>query len=240
MTNVKYNISKILLFVIIVIFSKSCVITQKIGKDDIVLKENKIFIDGQLLKKDSLTPLIVQKKNNYLFGIPISALIYESTKKNPDSVFNNWLYKYPKRSKRLSKIFSEKQVSQIRKYIKDFNNWKKRNSERIEIIDTIKNNVSSENLKSYFDNNGYFDSKINSKIELDPKNKNFGKVVYNIKKGNQYYLDSIKTDIKSKELDSIYELNRPKTFLKINDPFNTLNFERERNRLYELFKNSGF
>ena len=236
----KYNISKILLFVIIVIFSKSCVITQKIGRDDIVLKENKIFIDGQLLKKDSLTPLIVQKKNNYLFGIPISALIYESTKKNPDSVFNNWLYKYPKRSKRLSKIFSEKQVSQIRKYIKDFNNWKKRNSERIEIIDTTKNNVSSENLKSYFDNNGYFDSKINSKIELDPKNKNFGKVVYNIKKGNQYYLDSIKTDIKSKELDSIYELNKPKTFLKINDPFNTLNFERERNRLYELFKNSGF
>ena len=60
-------------------------------------------------------------------------------------------------------------------------------------------------------NNGYFDSKINSKIELDPKNKNFGKVVYNIKKGNQYYLDSIKTDIKSKELDSIYELNKPKT-----------------------------
>ena len=53
-------------------------------------------------------------------------------------------------------------------------------------------------------------------------------------------MDSIKTDIKSKELDSIYELNKPKTFLKINDPFNTLNFERERNRLYELFKNSGF
>ena len=128
----KYNISKILL-IIIVIFSKSCVITQKIGRDDIILKENKIFIDGQLLKKDSLTPLIVQKKNNYLFGIPISALIYESTKKNPDSVFNNWLYKYPKRSKRLSKIFSEKQVSQIRKYIKDFNNWKKRNSEKLKL-----------------------------------------------------------------------------------------------------------
>ena len=35
----KYNISKILLFVIIVIFSKSCVITQKIGKDDIVLND---------------------------------------------------------------------------------------------------------------------------------------------------------------------------------------------------------
>ena len=63
----KYNISKILLFVIIVIFSKSCVITQKIGRDDIILKENKIFIDGQLLKKDSLTPLIVQKKKQLPF-----------------------------------------------------------------------------------------------------------------------------------------------------------------------------
>ena len=238
--NVKYNISKIILFVILVTFSKSCVVTQKIGNDNVVLKENKIFIDGELLKKDSLTPLLVQKKNNYLFGIPISAFIYETTKNNTDSIFNNWLNKYPKRSKRLSKIFSEKQVSQIRKYIKDFNNWKKRNSERIEIIDTIKNNISSENLKSYLDNNGYFDSKITSKIELDLKNKNFGNVIYNIQKGNQYYLDSIKTDIKSNDLDSIYESNKSKTFLKINDSFNTLNFERERNRLYELFKNSGF
>ncbi len=90
------------------------------------------------------------------------------------------------------------------------------------------------------DNNGYFDSKITSKIELDLKNKNFGNVIYNIQKGNQYYLDSIKTDIISNDLDSIYESNKSKTFLKINDSFNTLNFERERNRLYELFKNSGF
>jgi len=237
---VKYNFSKIVLFIILISVLKSCVISKKIGKDEIILKDVKIMIDGNFLKKDSLSPLIVQKENNYIFGLPISALIYESAKKNPDSVFKKWLNKSPKRVQRLNKIFSRKQVSQIGNYVKSFNNWKKRNGDSIEIIDSIKNNISSENLKSFFDNNGYFDSKISSQIERHEKNKKFGKVIYDIKKGNQYYLDSIKSNIESRVLDSIYTSNISETFLKKNAPFNTLNFEKERDRLNELFKNSGF
>ena len=236
----KYNISKIVLFIILVLLSKSCVISKNIEKNDIILKENEIIIDGSRLKKDSLRPLIIQKENNYIFGLPVSALIYESAKKNPDSVFKKWLNNPPKRAQRLNKIFSNKQVFQIGNYIKKFNNWKKRNGEKIQIIDSVKNNISSENLKSFFDNNGYFDSNIFSQIERNKKNKKFGKVIYKIERGNQYYLDSIKTNIESKILDSIYESNVSETFLKKNAPFNTLNFERERDRLNELFKNSGF
>ena len=236
----KYNISKIVLFIILVLLSKSCVISKNIEKNDIILKENEIIIDGSRLKKDSLRPLIIQKENNYIFGLPVSALIYESAKKNPDSVFKKWLNNPPKKAQRLNKIFSNKQVFQIGNYIKKFNNWKKRNGEKIQIIDSVKNNISSENLKSFFDNNGYFDSNIFSQIERNKKNKKFGKVIYKIERGNQYYLDSIKTNIESKILDSIYESNVSETFLKKNAPFNTLNFERERDRLNELFKNSGF
>ena len=214
-------------------------ISKNIKYEGIILKSNDIFINGKLISKDSLNPLITQNKNNYLFGIPLSALLYESSKKNSDSIFNKWINKKSKRNERITKVFSKKQVIQIKKYIEDFNNWKKRNGEELQIIDSTKTNISIENLKSFFKNNGYFDSEISSSIEINKKNQKFGKVIYNIDLGNQYYLDSIKSNIQSPILDSLYQKNIGKSFLKKNNSFNTLDFESERNRLDNLFKNSG-
>jgi outer membrane protein assembly factor BamA len=214
-------------------------ISKNLKYEGIILKSNDIFINGKLISKDSLNPLITQNKNNYLFGIPLSALLYESSKKNLDSIFNKWINKKSKRNERITKVFSNKQVVQIKKYIEDFNNWKKRNGEELQIIDSTKTNISIENLKSFFKNNGYFDSEISSIIEINKKNQKFGKVIYNIDLGNQYYLDSIKSNIQSPILDSLYQKNIGKSFLKKNNSFNTLDFESERNRLDNLFKNSG-
>ena len=214
-------------------------ISKNLKYEGIILKSNDIFINGKLISKDSLNPLITQNKNNYLFGIPLSALLYESSKKNLDSIFNKWINKKSKRNERITKVFSKKQVIQIKKYIEDFNNWKKRNGEELQIIDSTKTNISIENLKSFFKNNGYFDSEISSSIEINKKNQKFGKVIYNIDLGNQYYLDSIKSNIQSPILDSLYQKNIGKSFLKKNNSFNTLDFESERNRLDNLFKNSG-
>lgn len=214
-------------------------ISKNLKYEGIILKSNDIFINDKLISKDSLNPLITQNKNNYLFGIPLSALLYESSKKNSDSIFNKWINKKSKRNERITKVFSKKQVVQIKKYIEDFNNWKKRNGEELQIIDSTKTNISIENLKSFFKNNGYFDSEISSSIEINKKNQKFGKVIYNIDLGNQYYLDSIKSNIQSPILDSLYQKNIGKSFLKKNNSFNTLDFESERNRLDNLFKNSG-
>ena len=214
-------------------------ISKNLKYEGIILKSNDIFINGKLISKDSLNPLITQNKNNYLFWIPLSALLYESYKKNSNSIFNNWINKKSKRNERITKVFSNKQVVQIKKYIEDFNNWKKRNGEELQIIDSTKTNISIENLKSFFKNNGYFDSEISSSIEINKKNQKFGKVIYNIDLGNQYYLDSIKSNIQSPILDSLYQKNIGKSILKKNNSFNTLDFESERNRLDNLFKNSG-
>jgi len=236
---VKYKLAKILLLTFLIVFIKSCGVTKKIENGKIILKSNEIVINGEKVKKDSLKPLLIQNENNYFLGYPLSASIYESSKKNSDSIFKKWLNKSKKRENTLTKIFSKKQVSQIKQYMRNLNNWKKRNGEELELIDPVKTQISIENLKSYFDNNGYFDSKISSSIEQINDKKNYGKVTYEINLGNQYYLDSIKSDIKSELLDSIYYANKKNSFLKKNNPFNTLDFESERNRLNELFKNSG-
>ena len=217
--------------------SESCVISKNIENGKLILKSNEILINGKSISKDSLKPLIVQNQNNYFLGFPLSASLYESSKKNSDSIFNSWINKNPKREKRLNKILSKKQVLQIKNYIKNYNNWKKRNGEELQLIDSTKTKISSENLKSYFKNNGYFDAKINSKIEIN--NNKYGNVIYDINLGSQYYLDSIKSNIQSSLLDSIYMINLSKSYLRKNNFFNTLDFESERNRLDKLFKNSG-
>ena len=231
--------TKILIFLFLILLSESCMISKNIEKGKIILKSNEIIINGNNISKDSLKSLLAQNKNNYFLGIPLSGILYESSKKNPDSIFNKWINKKSKREKRLTEIFSIKQDLQIKKYIKNYNSWKKRNGEELQLIDSSKTKISIENLKSYFKNNGYFDAKITSKLVASQKNKSYGKIIYNVVLNNQYYLDSIKTNIESNLLDSIYFNNLRNSYLKKDNSFNTLDFESERNRLDKLFRNSG-
>jgi len=63
---VKKFISKIALFVITCITVISCSVTKDLNKDDLILRSNEIFVNGSKVKTDSLSPLITQKKNNYM------------------------------------------------------------------------------------------------------------------------------------------------------------------------------
>ena len=235
----KHILTKILLFIILIPLFIGCSISQNIGKGKLILKSNEIIVNGNKIPKDSLKPLLTQNKNNYFLGFPFSAYLNESSKKNTDSIFDLWIEKNSSRKPKLISIFSKKQIHQIKKYIKDYNSWKIRNSEKLELIDSVKTEISIDNLKSFYKNNGYFKSKVETKTIIDQKNNSYGKVIYNINLGNQYYLDSIKSNIESKIIDSIFNKNKSYSFLKKNNPFNTLDFESERNRLNKLFKNSG-
>ncbi len=235
----EHNLTKILLFTILIPLFIGCSISKNIPNGKLILKSNELIVNGNKIPKDSLNLLITQKKNNYFLGFPFSAYLNESSKKNTDSIFDSWIEKSNSRKSKLISIFSKKQLQQLKKYIKDYNDWKVRNGEELKIIDSVKTEISVENLKSFYKNNGFFKSKIKTKIIIDQKNKSYGKVNYEIQLGNQYYLDSIKSNIESKVLDSIYNANNSFSFLKKNKPFNTLDFESERNRLNKLFKNSG-
>jgi len=231
--------TKIVLFTILGVSLLSCSVTKNLESNNLILRSNKILVNNSEISADSLLPLIVQKKNNYFIGFPVGAKLYESSKKNSDSLFDNWIKRKKNKEKKINSIFSKKQVAQLKKYVKDYNNWKNKNGEKLEIIDTVKTSISIENLKSFYRNNGYFNSKVDSKIKIDQNNNKYAKVIYNVDLGDQYLLDSIKTQIKSKTLDSIYLKSKENSFLKIGNSFNTKDFENERNRIEKLFKNSG-
>ena len=229
---------KLILFTFITILLSSCSISKNLIGNEKLIKNNKLFVNDQLVAKDTLSGLFLQKKNSTFIGIPIGALIYSSSKKNTDSIFNNWINKKNKR-KRLTKIFSEKQVDQLKDYHKNFNEWKKNNGEKIEIIDSSKTLATRKNLNSYFQNIGFLENKVVSEIIVDENNTNYADVNYKVTTGPQYYVGEIDTMIESTVLDSLYKINFDKSFIKKNDLFKTKNFELERERLNKLFKNSG-
>ena len=230
------NLVKIKLIFVLSLFTVSCSLQKSLLDEDLILEKTNIEINGNLIKKDSLSDLITFKENSKLLGIPFNAMISSSAKKNPDSIFDEWVNEQ-KKQKKLNNIFSPKQVLQLKKYFKNFNDWKINNGEKISLIDSSEINRSLDNLNLYFQNIGYLDNSISFKVTKKPTKKAF--VDFNIETGSRYYIGEINSKIESKIIDSIYKANKSKSFIKENDFFETKNFDLERNRLYTLFRNNG-
>ena len=230
------NLVKIKLIFVLSLFTVSCSLQKSLLDEDLILEKTNIKINGNLIKKDSLSGLITFKENSKLLGIPFNAMISSSAKKNPDSIFDEWVNEQ-KKQKKLNNIFSPKQVLQLKKYFKNFNDWKINNGEKISLIDSSEINRSLDNLNLYFQNIGYLDNSTSFKVTKKPTKKAF--VDFNIETGSRYYIGEINSKIESKIIDSIYKANKSKSFIIENDFFETKNFDLERNRLYTLFRNNG-
>ena len=228
--------TKIKLILILILFISGCSLQKTISNKDFIVEKTNIKIDGKIIKNDSLKELITIKENSKFLGIPISALIASSAKKNSDSLFKKWISKKNKKEK-LTNIFSQKQLFQINKYYNNFNDWKKNNGEKISLIDSSKINKSIENISLYFKNIGYLDNSVSFTVNKKPQKK--ASIDLNVKQGPRYYIGNIVSKIESKIIDSIYNKNKFNSFLKENEFFITENFDLERNRLYNLFRNNG-
>ena len=60
---------------------------------------------------------------NKFLGYPLGLYVYSLSNDNPDERFDSWINKKPNRYARLSKILSEKQVKQLKKYNNSFNEF---------------------------------------------------------------------------------------------------------------------
>ena len=238
MNLIKINKVKITLFVFSAILLSSCSISKELTENQKIIRNNNLYVNDELTPKDTLNSLFLQKKNSTFIGIPIGALIYSASKDNTDSIFDDWVSQKNKRSK-LNTIFSNKQVNQLKEYYRSFNEWKKNNGEKIEIIDSSKTIATVKNLNSYFQNIGFLENKIVTEIKTNPDNEKYADVNYKVNTGPQYYIGDVSSVIESAVIDSIYKQNTSKSFIKKNESFKTKNFALERERLNKLFKNSG-
>ena len=214
-----------------------CSSTKNIAPSQSVLVREVFLKNGTPLKRDLAKQLSVSTPNAQVFGIPVKLHIYNLAKENPDSLFNNWMNKKPKRFERLTKIYSEKQVDQLKKYKRNFNFWLKKSGEPPSIFFENNSSSTSKRLEQYYKNKGFFNTSVLTSIDTIAHQK--VNVTYQVETGESFVVDQKTENIASADLDSIYQKNSENSFIKEGEVFEVENFNKERDRLVKLFRNNG-
>ncbi|WP_046744136.1 translocation and assembly module lipoprotein TamL [Kordia zhangzhouensis] len=232
------HLAKISLFIVIGLLISSCNSIKRVKENELLLIKNNLTVNGEKSNDADALSQMYQKPNTRFLNLPIRLHIYNLAGENPDSTFNAWLERKPNRKKRLYNVYSKKQVQEMKNYKVGFNNWLKKTGEAPVIIDTRKTKKTTNRLKVYYQNKGYFNAKASYEIIPSEKERR-ASIDYAVETGNPYFLDSIQVVINSPDLDSIYNLHKEKSLLKQGMQYNTADFYNERERLTVLFRNSG-
>ncbi|WP_394750859.1 translocation and assembly module lipoprotein TamL [Spongiimicrobium salis] len=218
----------------------SCNALKRVKDDQLLLNKNKVIADDKKISNGAVQSLILQKPNSTILGYPLRLNLYNLAKPNPDSSFQDWLQRKEKREKRLNKLLSKKQVNRLGEsfIVKGFSEWLKRIGEPPVIVDSVKSTKSLARLKAYYRSKGYFN--VQGAFAVDSSSrKQRADVTYDLQLGNPYIIDTISENIQSSAIDSIYQLHKIDSYVKEGHQFNSSNFNKERERLIQLFRNSG-
>ena len=194
-----------------------------------------MFVNGkrQFFNTDLTEYLKQQPNQNFLF-LPLPLYAHNMVKSKYDSILELWKNTLPKGNK-IKKEFLKKNGLKKSKF--NFNNWLYRISSPPVMIDTSKIRESEINLKKRLFDEGFFDAAVKHELHLRKKK---GKVYYHIDTKKGYLIDSLQTEIETPLLDSIYNKNKEKSYLKKGKRYRQKNFANERKRLVKLFRDHGF
>lgn len=229
--------TKISFILVISAILVSCSITKNLEKNDHLLIENTIEVNGEKAKNQTLNNIIKPKPNSKFLGIPLRLNFYNLANKNPDSSFNAWLKRKPKREQRLHRFLSKKQTIRLQNSYARINNWLRKSGEPPALIDSSRIASSIKKVKLYYDDNGWFDVKADYDITYNDEQT--ASIAYKIETGEPYHIDSITQKISSRVVDSIYEIHSKNSFIKLNDQYNANNIKSERERITTIMRNSG-
>ena len=230
-------LAKLIILFLTTLTLTGCFGTRTYSTQKELIIKNEIYEQSELLKNNPVNYIINTPANKKFMGIPIKKILYESAHPKPKKQFEDWINKKIKRKKRWEKLLSKKQIIALKKYNINFNNWLKNTGEPPAVLDTFKINSSKKRIQQYYKNLGYY----NVKVSSDPFYKKTKKVVikYIIYPGKQYEIESIKTNIDSEKINEIYNSNAKDSEIKKGDVFEINKFEKERERLFTLFRNNG-
>jgi hypothetical protein len=235
----KNSVAKITLIILIGIIYSGCNAVKRVPKDENLLTKNEIIVDGKKTTDEAVSELLYQKPNSSILGYKLRLNLFNLAKQNPDSAYKAKFLSNPKKYKRQSALLSAKQVARKGQsfFYSGIHNFLKRTGEAPVIIDEARTQKSLDRLESYYFNNGYF--KADAKYKIDTVGKQRAEIKYTVTKGPVSKLDSLTATIYTPALDSLYQRSKANSFLKTGAQFRTENFEAERDRITNNFRNRG-
>ncbi|MEX0273118.1 MAG: BamA/TamA family outer membrane protein [Flavobacteriaceae bacterium] len=233
------SLAKISLLSLFVMVS-SCNTLKKVGDNELLITDNHLMVDGEKIKDEDIESLIIQEPNSTLLGYPLRLNLYNLAKENPDSLYQAWLHKKEGREERLTRLLSKKQVDRLGEsfFVKGLGVWLKKVGEPPTILDTLKTQKSLQRLSAYYGNRGYFNNTATFEIDHSSRERR-AEVNYVLNLGKPFMIDTVTQKIRSSVIDSIYQLHKEGAWVQQGSQFDLNDFSKERERLTNLFRNSG-
>ncbi len=234
------NIStKIATFILIGIIISACNSVRRVPNGKKLLTKNEIIVNNKAINSEIVTNQLYQKANSNILGYRLRLNLFNLANPNPDSTYQAKFKNNPGKYERKSKWLSAKQVDRLGKsfWYHGIHDFLKKTGEPPVIVDTVKTNKSIVRLKYFYFNDGYF--KVKANFKLDSLSTKKAKIKYTITTGNPFLLDTLKTNIHTQVLDSMYQANIADSFLKSGKQYKTQDFEDEKNRITTHFRNNG-
>ncbi|WP_298955493.1 BamA/TamA family outer membrane protein [uncultured Nonlabens sp.] len=230
--------AKIGLFILLIILLVSCHAIKRVPDGKQLLTKNTILVDSLSPKDPRVLTLPTLQPNQRLLNYPLRLHIYNLARPHRDSIYLKWMQDHPKGLKRRNAILSEKQTMELGQSLVDFNNWLKRTGEAPSLINETAIEKSKERLRAWYWNQGWFNTEVDHKI-IDFKNNKKARIEYYVNRHTPYIIDSLKTQIATPVIDSLYQLVDSESILKKGEQYYTPDINAEKDRLNTYLRNNG-
>ncbi|MEJ2162877.1 MAG: BamA/TamA family outer membrane protein [Robiginitalea sp.] len=213
----------------------SCNVLKRVESDELLLTGYDIYADSTAVGGETINSFVAQKPNRKVLGIPLKLHLYNLAKPNPDSSYQDWLYRKDGRYDRLAALLSEKQVERLGEsfFVSGLSNGLKRAGEPPMVVDSSLMNKTLSRLRAYYNTKGYFNN--TGSFQVDSVGNQRVVARYDIQLGKPYFVDTLTNDFASPAVDSLYTLHRDESQVKQGDQFDLDKFTSERERLTEIF-----
>jgi len=216
------NFALCLHLILLLVLISGCNTTKYLGENETLLGENIIEFDEELKPERrrrltyELSTVNQQKPNTKFMGLFRTRL---------------WMYFNSQRGKQTK-----------------FKKWVQRSvAEPPAVFNEKKAEKTAESMQFYLNNKGYFNAVVNVSNNLENTGKSPKKkpqkivdVTYSVATSKMYRVDSTSFDIQQNDLYELVDSTYDKTLLKKGAPIDNKLFDREKNRITRILRNSGY
>jgi len=231
------SFANISLILILITALSSCISTKRVEDGDYLLESNTVYVNDSRVFDTESKRYIKQHPNQKFFGFyPFYLHLYNLADLNPKKQIKKYKYNNPKVLHFMEITFSKKAVEGLEMDYVGIQKWLKETGETPVVLKIKKTDKSTEQLSQLYHNKGFFKATSRDTISYEYKKS---RVKYYINTGPAYFIDSIEYDINSEVIETIFEKEKDKTFIKKGNQFNQSDFFKEQDRLTTLFRNNG-